>query len=368
MAAKFNQKTIITILFLFIAISLVFTSGCTSQAPASNVKTGVSEKQNDTSPVKNISLKQSSNTSGLVTIRANVNKDCAGTPWFVGEEKGLFINGGINFVDQGALDWSLQPAALISGQTDVADSHPNTIINLLKSGAKVKGVVAGGVEPAGSGKENLEKEHMHWLVLNTSPYYTIQDLVKDGKKPKVAVGALGICADLENNYWVRENNLTKDDFEYIVIPDPQQEQALRQGEVDVIVPHPPFFTAAETHGGVRPVATSREVFGPEAGITLPYFTEDFIKKNPDAVRKFINAYKAAERWSNENPEESAAITAKRIGLDKSTVHYYSESGVIKDEVIQKWIDAMVADGDLKPGQYSPKDLYITDFSDTWKKP
>jgi ABC-type nitrate/sulfonate/bicarbonate transport system substrate-binding protein len=52
--------------------------------------------------------------SDLVTIKANVNKDCAGTPWFVGEEKGFFKDEGIDFQDQGALDWSLQPAALVT--------------------------------------------------------------------------------------------------------------------------------------------------------------------------------------------------------------------------------------------------------------
>ncbi|MDD1728800.1 MAG: ABC transporter substrate-binding protein [Methanospirillum sp.] len=361
-----NVKTIAVILFVIIAVILVFTTGCVNQSSSEEKKNEVTNQEKLPEGQNSSSGVSQTNTSSLVTIRANVNKDCAGTPWFVGEEKGFFLNGGINFVDQGALDWSLQPAALISGQTDVADAHPNTIINLLKSSAKVKGVVAGGDEPEGEGIENIEKEHMHWLVLNTSPYYTIQDLVKDGKKPKIAVGALGICADLENNYWFRKNNLTKDDFEYVIIPDPQQEQALRQGEVDVIVPHPPFFTAAEQHGGVRPIATSREVFGKEAGITLLYFTEDFIKKNPDSVRKFINAYKEAERWSNAHPEESAVITAKRIGLDKSTTHYYSDSGVIEDKVLQKWIDAMVADGDIKPGEYTPKDLYIEDFKDTWE--
>jgi ABC-type nitrate/sulfonate/bicarbonate transport system substrate-binding protein len=131
------------------------------------------------------------------------------------------------------------------------------------------------------------------------------------------------------------------------------------------VPHPPFFTAAETHGGVRIIATSREAFGPEAGLTLLYFTEDFIKKNPDGVRKFIKAYKDAERWSNANPIESADITAKRIGLDKSTTYYYNETGEIKDAVIQKWIDAMVADGDLKPGEFTSKDLYTDEFKDLW---
>jgi hypothetical protein len=40
---------------------------------------------------------------------------------------------------------------------------------------------------------------MHWLVLESSPYKTIQDLVGGGKKPNIAVGSTGICAYFENN-------------------------------------------------------------------------------------------------------------------------------------------------------------------------
>jgi ABC-type nitrate/sulfonate/bicarbonate transport system substrate-binding protein len=261
----------------------------------------------------------------------------------------------------------LQPTALISGQTNVADAHPNTIINLLESGAKVKGVVAGGYEPP---EGNIMKYHMHWLVLNSSSYHNIRDLVANGRKPKIAVGGLGICADLENNAWFRQYNLTKDDFEYTVIPDPQQEQALRQGLIDVALLHPPFYTAAEAHGGVRVIESSYDTLlegknGSPAGLTLLYFTEDFIKNHPDDVRKFAKAFKDAERWSNDHPNESGELTAKDIGLSTANAHYYSYSGAIDDSDIQKWIDAMVADGNIPSGKYKPSDLYTTEFSDLW---
>jgi ABC-type nitrate/sulfonate/bicarbonate transport system substrate-binding protein len=206
---------------------------------------------------------------------------------------------------------------------------------------------------------------MHWLVLNSSSFHTIKDLVANGYKPKIAVGALGICADLENNAWFRENNLTKDDFQYVVMPDPQQEQALRQGLIDVAVLHPPFYTAAEQHGGVRIIATSYDTLGQYAGTTLLAFTDDFIKNHPDSVRAFINAYKNSERWSNDHLTESGILTAKTIGLSAATPHYYSYNGAVTDESIQPWINAMVADGDIKEGQYKPSDLYTTEFSDTW---
>lgn len=60
----------------------------------------------------------------------------------------------------------------------------------------MKAVVQGGSEPF---EGNIMKYHMHWLVLNSSSYHTFQELVANGHKPKIAICALGICSDLEND-------------------------------------------------------------------------------------------------------------------------------------------------------------------------
>ncbi len=306
-------------------------------------------------------------------VDAAVTKDCAGTPWFVGQELGFFNKSGIKFVDKGEIKWTDQPAALASGQINVYDGHPNAVINLLKAGAKVKGVAVGGAEPTDSGNK-VDEDHMHWLVTENSTLKTAADFKtfkeQNNRKVKIAVGGTGICADLETNAWLRKNNISSDYYEFIVLPDPQQEQALKQGSIDVATLHPPFYKKAEKDGGVRILFNSYDAFGPAAGLTLIVFTEDYINKYPGTVRDFTNAYKDAERWINNNREQAGAITAKDIGLPfTSNVHYYSSSGAINEKVrgyLQQWIDAMVADGQLQPGQYKPEDLYTTEFSDTWK--
>lgn len=340
---------------------LLLAAGCTqSSNDVSNrnmSSTGSSEMASTGS--------SSANTTLPYTIRANVDKDCTATPWLVGEQKGFFQHYGINFVDSGSLDWSLMPAALASGKTDVYDAEINALINLRQGGAKVVGVVRSNAEPDPS--DTVHSNHMHWLVLNSSQYTpeNITALVQSGHKPKVAVGALGICADLETQAWFRQHNLTKDDFEFVVMPDPDQEAALRQGQIDIAVLHPPFYTAAQQHGGVRVLATSYDAFGTEGGYSLLVFTEDFIQKNPDAVRAFIKAFKDSERWSNDHPVESGDLLKQDIGLSGAASHYYSYTGAINDSDIQPWIDEMVADGDLKPGEVKPSDLYTTEFSDLW---
>jgi len=297
-------------------------------------------------------------------LKASVNKDCTITPWVVGVQKGFFNESGVKFVDVGEIASTQRNNAFVSGQIDVLDADPQDLINLRLAGVPVIAVAQSGDEPPDG---NLSKTHMHWLVLENSSIKSVSDLNEEklGHKPKIAVTALGICADTQNNKWFKDNGLSKDDFEYVVIPDPQQEQALRQGLIDVAVLHPPFYFAAEKHGGVRVLTTSQEAFGSAGGNTLLCFTEDFIKEHPETVRKFIKGYKTTEVWSNNNRDEAAIITAKAIGLDEAAAHYYSSSGAVNETQLQVWIDQLVADGTLQPGQIKPDDLYTKEFQDSW---
>lgn len=310
------------------------------------------------------------------TIDAAVTKDCTITPWVVGQKLGFFKKAGINFVDVGQIAWADQPAALVSGQINVYDGHPDAIIDLLKSGAQIKGVAISDAEPLNNSEDD---EHMHWEVkkgsdLNTSTTggaAIIKARAASGNKVKVGVGSEGICADLEFNAWLRANNMTKNDVQYVVIPDPDQEEALEEGQIDIATLHPPFYKKAETDGNVTVFLTSTQAFGPAAGLTLLTFTDKYIQQYPGTVEDFTNAYKDAERWSNNNRAEAGALTSQAIGLpgDTANVHWYSPSGAIDNTTIgylQQWINAMVADGDITPGEFTPQDLYTTQFSNTWK--
>ncbi|MBF4468522.1 MAG: ABC transporter substrate-binding protein [Methanobrevibacter arboriphilus] len=313
------------------------------------------------------------------SINGAVTKDCSGTPWFVGYEKGFFDKHNVNVVDKGDIPYAQQPAALSSGELNVYDGHPNALINLIKSGVPVKAVVVTGAEPING---SLDEEHMHWLVKENSSLKSPEDFekfVKDnGRKVKVGVLATGVCADLETNAWLRKNNITPNDtVEYVTLPDNQQEQALLQGDIDIATLHPPFFAKAEKDSNetndsskkLRILTTSTEAFGPAAGLSFAIVNEDFIKEHPDTVRNFIKAFKDADRWSNDNREEAGEITAKNIDLPyTANVHWYSPSGAIDEEVkgyIQDWIDAMEADGLIEHGEFVPEDLYTTEFNDTW---
>jgi ABC-type nitrate/sulfonate/bicarbonate transport system substrate-binding protein len=296
------------------------------------------------------------------TIKASVNKDCSGTPWFAGVEKGFFEEGGVNFVDVGQIPGPQRNTALVAGQIDVVDADPQGLINMLKAGVSVKAVAQSGDEPTDG---DINKEHMHWVVLEDSPLQTPEDILKQNGKVKISVISLGICADTQNNALLRKYNIPTDKIEYVVIPDAQAEQALRQGLVDIAVLHPPFYFAAEKHGGVRILASSKEAFGAAGGTTLLIFRDEFIEEHPETVRKFAKAYKDTEKWANENREKAGKLTADDIGLEEAAVHYYSSTGEINETQLQYWIDALVTDDVIEKGEYKPEDLYTDEFKDTW---
>ncbi len=307
-------------------------------------------------------VNSTTSNEGLPFVKAAVNKDCGGTPWFVGVQKGFFKKAGFALVDVGQIAGPQQPAAFVSGQVDVYDGHPVSVINLIKSGAPIIGVAQSGDEPTDG---DITKEHMHWLVRNDSPIKTVEDIGRQNRKVKVGTIAEGICTDVETNALLRKHNISRDKIEYVILPDAEAIMALRQGLIDVAALHPPFFTAAEKAGGVRILTTSTPAFGPAAGQTLICFSKDFIKNHPDTVRKFIKGYKDSEVWSNANRKEAGEITAKTIGLDAATVHWYSDRGKVNETEIQVWIDALVADGVIKKGELKPEDLYIDEFKDVW---
>ncbi|MDR2845940.1 MAG: ABC transporter substrate-binding protein [Candidatus Methanoplasma sp.] len=313
----------------------------------------------------------SDDSDGKYTIKANVTKDCTGTPFYVGTDIGYFDANNINFVDQGELDYGLVPTALLAGRTNIYDGHPNTIINLLQSGAKVKGVVMTGYEP--DNLSEIEKLHMHWLVDKTrtdgKTITSVAELFEKVSKPKIAVLATGVCADLEVQILLdKYGKSAVKDYDIIQLTDPNQEAALQSGQIDVAVLHPPFYSAVEGHNDVNVIAVSTDTLGQYAGVSLLVFTESFIADHPDTVRQFIIAYKAAQRWSNDHQVEAGRLTADTIGLDNAVPHWASYSGKITDADLQPWIDALVKFGYLEKDQFKPSDLYTTEFSDLWVQP
>ncbi|MDR3588723.1 MAG: ABC transporter substrate-binding protein, partial [Negativicutes bacterium] len=85
---------------------------------------------------------------GLFPLKTWTRKDCGSTPFAVGVVKGFFKEEGIELVFTGETQPAQQIPSVLNGNNDIGGGfHPNNLAVAIAGGAKIKGVVTGGIDP-----------------------------------------------------------------------------------------------------------------------------------------------------------------------------------------------------------------------------
>lgn len=278
-------------------------------------------------------------------------------PVYIADEKGWFEEEGLKIKWIGELPSAQLVPAVASKNIDFANRHTPLVLTANAGGARLKIVAAGA-------QTTPERPHMRYLVAKDSPIRS----AKDFKGKKVGINSFGACSEYVLKEYLRRNGVDKD-IQFVTVPDPNQEQSLKQGLIDVAVLHSPFYEKAVKVGDVREVFNDYVVDKGLSGM-LPYFThEDFIKEHPDVVKKFVKVLVKASNWTNQHHDEAGAIFAKRRGLDPKYAgswSYYKNGIVASDTQVQWWIDLLVKEGKLKQGELSAGSVYTNEFNPYYK--
>jgi ABC-type nitrate/sulfonate/bicarbonate transport system substrate-binding protein len=159
----------------------------------------------------------------------------------------------------------------------------------------------------------------------------------------------------------------------VAIPPINAEQVLRQHQVEMASLGDLYRERAIETGGIRSVFSDHELFG-EFTAGSYVMKKDFIRKNPQAARRFVEGVGRALDWSRTTSREQVvarmtAIIAKRHRTeDANALKYWKSYGVagqhgcLTDRDFQLWIDWMVRDGALKPGQLKAQALYTNELN------
>jgi ABC-type nitrate/sulfonate/bicarbonate transport system substrate-binding protein len=261
--------------------------------------------------------------------------------------------------------------AILGGKLDIAGGGWVGWINVRARGGKIKAVLPGFMLP--------EDKKGGILVLKDSNIYTIKDL----KGKTVGVNILGLTGEYTLRLLLKKFGVPEDSVTIIPVPTNNQEQALRSRQLDAMADTMcggTAFDRALDHGGLRllPDSGNREVQG-ENVATGTGFREDFIEKYPGQVRSFSEACENARDiiWENykKDPERvrrAYAVIAKRKGGNPDLAKYYSpgfspDHRFIKEADVQWWINLLVSQGKLKPGQIKSTDIYTNKFNPSYKK-
>jgi ABC-type nitrate/sulfonate/bicarbonate transport system substrate-binding protein len=253
--------------------------------------------------------------------------------------------------------------AVVTGDIDVGGSFNGPIIKLTAAKAPLKAVIASyGTD---------ERNFLGYYVLADSPIRNARDLI--GKK--VAVNTLGAHAEFALREYLARGGLTPEEAKQVsmvALPSINGELALREKQVEVACFSTIFRDKALERGGIRMLFSDYEMFGTfTAGSTV--MSTRFLQANPNTARKYVDGVGKAFDWLRATPREQVIARMKSIikkrqrNEDTSVVRHWigstiaTKRGRLRDEDYQRWIDWLVRDGELTPGQVKPSDVYSNEL-------
>lgn len=253
---------------------------------------------------------------------------------------------------------------VVTGDVDIGGAFNGAVVKLLAKKAPIKAVLGyyGADENTYSG----------YYVKEDSPIKSARDLI--GRK--IAVNTLGAHHEFMVREYLARNKVSDAQARQVTLvatPPVTGEQALRQGHVDVTTLGGVLRDKALERGGIRALFTDRSLYGDFTAGTLVLHTK-FIEQNPHATRHLVSALARSIEWARTTPAAEVrarfvkVIEARKRAESADTIQYWrstgvaGKGGVIKDAELQIWIDWLVKDGLLKPGQVKPADLYTNAFN------
>jgi ABC-type nitrate/sulfonate/bicarbonate transport system substrate-binding protein len=293
-----------------------------------------------------------------------VRYDCTLAPYLVADKLGFFKEEGLELVFTGELESLEYITAILAGETDFADTHPNSLALQVYGGAQVKAVGRSIIEPDASVDPRLR--HMRYYVTREAydaGVKTLADLAeyKEGERLKSA-GDENTCDTFILNKALDRFGVSRDKLEWIAVDsDVAKIQALKLNQFDLVGVHPPFFDAAAEAGLVQIGDSSDADLGETAGVYLYYFSNEFIEKHPNEVAGFVRAMTKAQQWANANLEQTAIWTGEFIGQEVKGNHYYSETTEIDEATVLPWIEDLEKTGTLPVGAVKVTDIITHQF-------
>lgn len=265
-------------------------------------------------------------------------------PVFVGIEKGFFRKAGVNVELTGSFPSgpaSVQASA--AGQVDAGLCAVTGLILARNGGVEVRGI-------ADSQTEFRKAPLQRFYVKPESSIRSVRDL----RGKKIAVNSKAGSFYFAMLTALSKNGLSANDVQWVIVPIPQQQQALAQGQVDVIGLIDPWNKMAEASGDVRKLFNAVDYMG-ERHVSLIFFTLDYLAKNEEAVKRFVKGYRAAIKWatqtSSANRRAANGIMWKYIGSESryQAKHMYTPGAGVHMADVQYWLDFMRKEGALNDG-------------------
>jgi sulfonate transport system substrate-binding protein len=280
-----------------VGVSL-FASGCAPQS--NNNATTTSTPTTAASPTT--SAKTNSPAPSATGVKLRIGFQKSATVLFSLKGKGTLET--VFKAADGTVTWSEFPAglpmveALNAGAIDVA--YVGEAPPVFAQAAKGSTVRYIAYDPYGVEAEGI-------VVHKDSPIQTLADL--KGKKLAVQKGSNAHYLSVKA---IESAGLQVSDVEISFVKPSDGRAAFEKKNIDAWAVWDPFLAAVEVDGGAR-ILTSAKGLAPNRGYYLA--SKEFIEKNPEALKKFLDELKKESEYAKANPTEIAKFLSPALGVD-----------------------------------------------------
>ncbi|MGO8919495.1 MAG: ABC transporter substrate-binding protein [Stellaceae bacterium] len=165
------------------------------------------------------------------------------------------------------------------------------------------------------------------MVREDSPIIEVPQL----KGKKLALNQRGTMEDLGLAALKQTHGIGHEDLEIVLVPAPNQPQALEQGLVDAIYAVPPADTMAEQRFHARTLIKTAD-FIPYIGYGTLAMRRDFVDAYPDAARKAMTAWLRFCRWIDDHADAARVVSNTNLTIDedlraKVRIPYFARNGL-----------------------------------------
>ncbi len=197
-------------------------------------------------------------------------------------------------------------AGVISRDLDVGTTTPIQLAIAIAKGLPLQMIAGGAVWNAGDPIVAL-------AVAKNSP-------IRDAKE---LIGQTVACSNLVDvsivgvDAWLDRSGVPIDSIKALEMPFNAMAAALNRGLIGAAVLAEPALSAARDQ--VRLLPAAFESLGARWLVTCWFGHRDFIRANPELIKRFVSAIYEAGRTANEHPERTLAILAKESTLPLDTI-------------------------------------------------
>lgn len=327
-------------LFLVVVFTLSLLSGCGAKSE-SEVNGGTNKDGKTLYKLKGTTI-----TSLTDVLIAQVN--------------GYFAQEGIEYVDVGTVKPQDSVAALVRGNIHFTLMHPDKLALARLAGSKIIAIAPGMID-------DPDYPHLIYFVKEGSPIKTPEDLI--GKK--IAIPFSGSCPDGILLDWLNQNGVEEDKVNFVIMAENEEEQALKQGLVDVSAHHPSTYPKVFNDGGFTQLIDSYSIVqNPNGGTSFSItVSEKWAEENPEVAEGVVRAIVKAHDWMNANREEAYKKAAEYLKIDVKDVSafHYDDQKYITDDRITPWFERMIRLGYLEEGQIKETEIYTNKYNPYFTK-